>query len=264
MTIDGTVEIITQSGNAFSTGDIIAIVVSVIAFIGVIVSTVMTNRTTKKINKSNEELQEKWNQKNIDATLIANARIEWIQKVRNTTAELLALYFEVINTVDKETLLESVIKAQEKTELLILFFGHEEQNVKDQPVDLHCPKNNINKNASIVVFLSSLSQRIYRYYEINKLDELGRLEDIRSRRLNEMQAHVVGFEGEEYEDEHGNIGTHSVPILDKRYEDSLDQIEEKIDNIVNISKDISNDLSKLRDIIRIYLKIEWNKAKKGE
>ncbi|WP_028830134.1 hypothetical protein [Proteocatella sphenisci] len=264
MTIDGTVEIITQYASIFSTGDIIAVFVSIISLLGVIISTTVTNLTTKKISESNEKSQEKLNQKNIEANLIAKARIEWIQKVRNTTAELLALYFKVINTVDKEHLLEYVIKAQEKTELLILYFGHEEQNGMDQPVDLHFHKNNINKNNSIVEFLSILSNKIYRYYESVKLDEFNKLEDIRNRRFDEMQNHVLDLEVEEYEDECGNVGMHHIPILDEACEDSLNEIDERINNVVAISKSIKNDVSNLRDIIRIYLKIEWNKAKKCE
>ena len=68
--IVGKIELISESEMLLSMGNIIAIIVAVISLTGVIISTVWTNRTTKKINKDNAELQEKWNQKNIDANLV--------------------------------------------------------------------------------------------------------------------------------------------------------------------------------------------------
>lgn len=263
MSIDGTLKLITESTSALSMGDIIAIVVSVVSLVGVIVSTILTNKTTKKINSDNATLQEKWNQKNIDASLIANARIEWIQKVRNTTAELIALYFEALNVVDKNILLETVIKAQEKTELLILFFGHEEKGINIATVDMCKTENNDNKNIQIVKFLCSLSKKLYRYYESVKTNELDTLRRSRNNRLNEMQDHILDYEYEEYTDEYGCTNATQVPIVDEEYQESLDSIEVQINNLVQVSTDINNDILYLRDIIRTYLKIEWNKAKTG-
>ena len=123
MDISGTLELITETGPIINTGDVIAIIVAVISLIGVVISTLMTNRTTKKINKENSRLQEKWNQKNIDANLIAQARIEWIQNVRKTTSELLVHYFSMINLRNLENIDQELLDSQEKNELLILYFG---------------------------------------------------------------------------------------------------------------------------------------------
>ena len=117
--IIGTVKLVSDAGPLISVGDIIAIAVAMISVVGVVITTIMTNRTTKKINeeniklqdrlnkenselqerlnRENSKLQEKWNQKNIDANLIAQARIEWIQNVRKTTSELLVHYFAMLN-----------------------------------------------------------------------------------------------------------------------------------------------------------------------
>lgn len=263
MVIDGTVEFVARSNSLFSTGDIIAIIVAVISLVGIIVSTIMINRTMKKINKSNEQFQERWNQKNIDASLTASARIEWIQAVRNTTSELIALYFEALNTVDAADLLETVIKVQGKTELLILYFGHEEKEISKQKVDLCYTVNNDSKNSHIVDFLSSLSKKLYRYYENVKFNKLKSLEAIRDERYDKMQDHVLSYEYEDYTDKYGIVRGIAVPILEQEYEESLDDIDQQIDNLVKVSKDINSDLLMLRDIIRTYLKIEWNKAKTG-
>lgn len=88
----------------------------------------MTNRTSKKMSQSNEAFQEKWNQKQIDASLIANARIEWIQTVRKITADLLAQYFAMLSTTERDAIERAYSISLEKTELLILFFGHEDQD----------------------------------------------------------------------------------------------------------------------------------------
>ena len=102
MTVDGTIKVITDNSQLLSKGDIIAIIVAVISVSGVIISTILSNRTSKNLYAKNEKQQEKWNQKKIDAQLIAHARIEWIQNVRNTTAELISLYFALLNTYDKD------------------------------------------------------------------------------------------------------------------------------------------------------------------
>ena len=125
MDIVGKIELISESETLLSMGNIIAIIVAVISLTGVIISTVWTNRTTKKINKDNAELQEKWNQKNIDANLIAQARIEWIQNVRKTTSELLVHYFAMLNLANIKNINQELINSQEKNELLILYFGND-------------------------------------------------------------------------------------------------------------------------------------------
>lgn len=125
MSIDGTLKLVSESNSFMNLGDIIAIIVAVVSLIGVIVSTILTNKTTKKISRDNAILQEKWNQKNIDASLTASARIEWIQNVRNATAELLGYYFDILNTADSTKIEEALINSQQKTELLALYFGPE-------------------------------------------------------------------------------------------------------------------------------------------
>ena len=84
MVMDGTIKIVTQTKILPSTGNDTEIIVGVLTLIGVIISAFITNYTMVKTSRSNEQLKERWNQKNIDASLIASARIEWIQKVRDT------------------------------------------------------------------------------------------------------------------------------------------------------------------------------------
>lgn len=245
-------------GSMFTTGDIIAIAVAIIALIGII----LTNRETKKINTSNENFNEKWNQKNIDATLVASARIEWVQNVRRTTAELIAQYFSIINTIDKEILTEAVLKANEKTELLILYFGPEDE--KEENIDIYNEKDNSGKNRYIVDFLKELSDNTDIYYRNVMSDKLIKLEDIRRRRLKTLSEHVIDWEYEEVETDEGELIQNQIPILEEDYSNSINRLDEEIEKLGKFTNDIQQDLVNLRDIMRTYLKLEWNIAKQGK
>ena len=65
MSIEGTIELITNSSEIFwNSGNIIAIIVSVISIIGSIIVVVLNNREAKKISEHNNNLQEKMNDEN--------------------------------------------------------------------------------------------------------------------------------------------------------------------------------------------------------
>lgn len=246
----------------FSTGDVIAIIVAIIAFVGVIISTIYTNYTTRKISKDNERQLYELNQKNIDANLVANARIEWIQNVRRTTAELIAQYFSIINTLDKEILTDAVLKANEKTQLLILYFGPEDN--KEEDIDLYNEKDNATKNKYIVDFLNELSDKTDIYYSNVMIDKLIKLKDVKNRRLENLSEHVIDWDYEEIITDEGETFLNQTPILEDEYDASLNILDEEIERIAELTNNIQQDLINLQNIIRIYLKIEWNIAKRGK
>ncbi len=176
--IKGTFELVSGTSKGLSTGEWVAIGVAILSLIGVLLNAILTNRMTKKINKDNNKfqenfnqrnnkLQEKLNQKNIDADLRAKARIEWIQNVRHTSAELISLYYQLLNSTDKSTLFKAFIESQAKAELLILFFGPEVQK-QNQEVSISSSilsqESNEGKNDLIVEFLSQLTSDFYLYY----------------------------------------------------------------------------------------------------
>lgn len=266
MSIDGTLKLITESTGFISTGDIVAIVVAVVSLIGVILSTVFTNRTTKKINNANTELQEKWNQKNIDASLTASARIEWIQKVRNTTAELLGHYFDILNTVDSVKIEDALINSQQKTELLALYFGPEihEQSVSSEDNNILLnTENNDGKNDVIVLFITNLAQRFSDYSIGAKRDRFHHLQQAVQNARNEAYKNatqkVIGYSYTEEGDE--------VPEYDLEWQDedeaSVINAEVALREETKRIKGLRDDLMFLRNVMRIYLKLEWNKAKIG-
>ena len=262
-----------------STGDLVVIGAAILSLIGVLISLFLTNKMTSKINEdnnkfqkdfnqTNNQLQEKLNQKNIDADLKAKARIEWIQNVRNTSAELISLYYQLLNSTDKDTLFKTFIDSQAKAELLILFFGPEVQKQNQEtlpPTPLTRLESNEGKNDSIVEFLSKLTSDFYLYYSKASKNEKSILEKIREERFSRMYDNVIGFvEHEPTFDEDGNESTNREPILDPNLEDDVSEIEKKIQEYTMFTKNLNDRLVQLRNVMRIYLKIEWNKAKNGE
>lgn len=178
MPVEGTITVVTQSNELMSMGDIIAIIVAIISLLGVIVSTLLTNRTTKKISESNEKLQEKWNQKNIDASLTASARIEWIQNVRNTTADLMRYYYDILNATDSEEIEKALIDSQQKTELLALYFGPEtclsNPSTKDKNILLNTT-DNTGKNDMLVSFITDLEKNLANMRQMPRMVKLSGL-----------------------------------------------------------------------------------------
>lgn len=52
--------------------------------------------------------------------------------------------------------------------------------------------------------------------------------------------------------------------FDEQSEKEYDSALKDYENIENYNNSLNSKLEGLRDIMRIYLKIEWNKAKKGK
>jgi hypothetical protein len=235
------------------------IVVVLAAIIGLI-SSVYTNYRLSKF-------QGKWNQKQLDADLKAKSRIEWIQKVRGTTAELIALYNKILNEKDKEKLFDEFMAAREKSELLILYFGPESpkktdnKNIKETLLQ---ESNNDGKNKFIVDFLSELSKRFYEYYNSILKDKLVVLENMRKERTREMYENPVDFVEIETQDSEGYNIIEKIPIPDPDIMKEKNEIDIAIGKYSKNIKDLDENLCFLRDTMRIYLKIEWNKAKSGQ
>lgn len=284
MNIEGTIEVISNSSN---TGDIIAIVVAVISIIGSIIVVILNNRVAKKIsnenndiqkkiNEENVKLQDRWhkeslalqekiNTANIDANLIATARIEWIQKVRDLSAELISLYFMMLNSNDKDKIQVAFNNSIEKTELMILFFGHEDVEVEQNVSVLLNKVSNTGKNELIVDFLIRLSDKFNKYNTNVQHDGFTRLEDAVKRAQQEMYKNVKVVEVDEYWCEDSD---QILPITDVelRTEDILkcNELSSELKYEKEKIKNLQDDIILLRNIIRIYLKIEWNKAKSAK
>ncbi len=285
MNIEGTIEIISNSAESFWTsGNIIAIFVALISILGSIFVAWRSEKNSKEISKSNNEtqrkindenlaLKEKWNietlqfqqkinQSNIDANLIATARIDWIQNVRKITAELITLINKCLTPLNKEVILEVTLQAKEKIELLILYFGNESiENTESRILDK--TTDNKGKNQEIVKFLSLLSKKLTVNYEMVKNKKLDTLKKLQEQRLSEMQDYIIAWENNEVKDDEGNMHPSYEPIFKEDVDRKYDKTQKEILELVKQSRDLENDAFILRETIRLYLKIEWTIAKTG-
>lgn len=266
MIVGGTLKIITESAASMSLGDYSTLIAAIIAAIASIYAIYLSNKNVKQINKLNLEKQDEWNKRNIDASLKANARIEWIENVRNTTAELLSLYFDILNTSDIKKIESALVASQQKTELLVLFFGPE--SLQDEPIGnrsiLFNKESNNGKNDTLVYFIIELAQQFSEYANAVKSAKYSKLEEAVILARNEAYRNVKQvFNGYSYTD-YGD----EIPQYDYEFQDedcmNMAAAEIALTNEKEKIRKLRNDLFVLRNVIRIYLKIEWNKAKSGQ
>lgn len=116
----------------------------------------------------------------------------------------------------------------------------------------------------IVKFLSDLNKDFYRYYDNILNDKESNLKEIRDSRLEELWDHVIGYGDVEIIDVEENTYYQPEPIFEQSFEKEYSKIDEELKKIKALSRELNERLIELRNIIRIYLKIEWNKSKNGE
>lgn len=164
----------------------------------------------------------------------ANARVEWIQNVRNVTAEIISSYASALNEDDPHEVQKIVVEVREKIERLILFFGHETKPGK-------------------VIDVLDTKSRILSQAEA-RLDNLS----------SELQDNIIGISKQEEIEVDGEHFVNTEYEFDERIENNHKDALIKVNEIKKFNEELASSLVKLRNIIRIYLKIEWNKAKKGK
>ena len=208
----------TNSNNGgFSAADWVAIAVSVIALIGVAVSTWSTNRTARKTNREA-----------INANIISAARIEWIQKVRVTSADFISCCNTTsVNDIDmgiSDKNRNDLEKFERTAQKLCLYFGSDKKY--DNNIDLLDTSSNDGKNSNIVVLIKQISLLFY------------------ARR---------GFAYDYLNHEEDDF-----------YQMQMQKLEEGDEDYMKRAKAISDKTSYFCDVMRIYLKIEWERAKQNK
>ncbi|MDQ0216575.1 hypothetical protein J2S13_003037 [Oikeobacillus pervagus] len=229
--------------NSLITTETIAIFAAVLSFIGLVFTTIYTI-------KQNSKLQN------------ANARVEWIQNVRNVTAEIISTYSASLNEDDPKKLEKIIVEVREKIERLILFFGHEINTEKE--IDILDTNSNEGKNHLIVEFLIKLSDEFIKYYKNVKSGDLSQAEARLDYVSSKLQDNIVGIAYQEDIEIDGRNYTSTEYKYNEETEKEYDDAQAKVSEIKRFNEELASNLVKLRNIIRIYLKIEWNKAKKGK
>lgn len=224
----------------------------------------------EKLIEQQQEFEEKWNQKKIDADLKANARIEWIQKVREATSSFYSSCNDLLKAsslakenddIDEKYIRELLLNARQTGAILILYFGPEtDAKIKRE---LDATDSNEGKNDKIV----ELVEEILKTNEALKNDRMktkGELEvlDDKKRNLFEdipiIKEEIIHPE-EGYPDYQDILDEESdeykawAEVDNKRYE--------ILSNYHERTYKRGENLKKLIDSIRLYLKIEWDRAK---
>ncbi|HRR78395.1 MAG TPA: hypothetical protein P5191_16575 [Ruminococcus sp.] len=187
------------------------------------------------------------NRKSIDADIKAKSRIEWIQRVREATAEFVTACYDSLNS-KKISKNHSVI--EEKGYLLKLYFGNDKKD--DPPIDILYEDSNKGKNNKI-------------YNKINHLMncfEKGELDREYQKIFDDLIEFIAKCRGEEIWEVNDRLEYDSIPITDK-IENSV-QYRNFINKERVVNEKIKSDIKEFVDIIRLYLKIEWDRAKNNE
>jgi len=112
------------------TVSLVDIATLVAAFIAATVSSISII-ISYQISKENRESNERIAEASIDANLTANARIQWIQNVRQATAELISASYKYLGSDPKEQQKNWEI-VQEKKALYVLYFGPDDDESEDK------------------------------------------------------------------------------------------------------------------------------------
>ncbi|EGP4716572.1 hypothetical protein DUI35_10925 [Enterococcus faecium] len=258
-----------------------------ISLIGTIGITIYNQRSVKKQNAENErtqrmvrasqkdfevqilareqEFQEKLTQKQIDANLKAKARIEWINDVRGLAARFISNFYELKkNETDFE---EKYIEIFKDAELLKLYFGtYVDEKVTNTNYELlFNMKDNQNKNVQIFKFIDTMlddldEKGIAKYQSsLKKYDEY----KLKFKKCEEAMRECYTVEKNELGNYEEVIVKEKEALYDHIYGELQDLKKESSVYYHNL-RQYDQRITDFEKIISIYLKIEWDKAKKGE
>lgn len=188
----------------------------------------------------------------IDANIVWTARVEWIQNVRNLTAELITAVNSYILSGNEETQKKNLDIVREKSELLILYFGPDKKYNVD--VDILNRITNESKNEKIVKLIKEIYGGASVYF-------------MKKRLINEYHNSILECEkckdsSEMYESckivNARNVSYDEMDMRCKGYKENNLQMKQKY---IRENNELINKLTQLTEVMRVYLKVEWNRAK---
>lgn len=240
--------------------------VSAISATLVFVGVIMNICTQRKIAKQQ-----------IDANLKAKARIEWINGVRQESSELISLLL----SLQKENIdfSEQWIKVEEVAELLKLFFNTKE--TKSIATEIYIDKNtreicmSLNAIEKLYDETKNQNKHIYIRRYIECLIDLYRGESYKQiliqKRIISSKIHDLTFVEMGYimdgittvEEAESKMSVEELKKYEK-HKQELESAEEKEKKLEKLLISYKKSVEDLSIIIGIYLKLEWDKAKKGK
>jgi len=212
----------------------------------------------KEIANKVQEAENIRTEAQIDANITWNARVEWIQNVRRVTAEFITVCYKFIhsNDCDKDEQNRNLELIQEKKSLLILYFGPdgiEENKKKAQDV---CDRSTNNaKNEMIVALINKLFDQLKAYF-LNESEykryHTGLVDCIACE--NSENGKIISCEKDCYEGEMIYFTEDDCKVFQEEYKKGEKSCVER-------RNDLFNNINLLTEVMRIYLKIEWNYTK---
>lgn len=247
-------------------GDVLTNLVTIlIAVVSAVFTGIMSYRAKKAAEKSEKEAR-KYNEKilrleqreenarnknQIDAQVVWTARVEWIQNVRKLSIDFLSAINSYIETGDRKRQYEELI--WEKSRLLILYFGPDEEN--GTACDLMNKETNNGKNEKIVELIKTIADGAPAYMMKKQwiLNEHNTVEHCRqckeSDDIYESCEIIVGVPNEDIEDECRRHLNEAL-LNEQRY--------------LRENEEFKKNITEFAEAMRIYLKIEWNRTKKRD
>lgn len=254
------------------TAETATIISAILAFAASVIASILSGysiHVTKKGNKENIESNEKIsrevqaaenkrNESQIDANIVWNARVEWIQNVRRVTAEFITNCYKYMQ-IDGEPSNKDLISVEEKKLLLILYFGPDGHGSdQKKATDIFDEKTNDAKNGLIVGLINDIYGQIIRYHHEQKLldncrKELAKCAECENGQTDKQTDKQYVCKINEYEKFSENDCLNFKDKISKEVEESNTAIRRLSENLNNLS-----------EAMRIYLKIEWDRAKKRD
>ncbi|CCO11588.2 hypothetical protein BN424_2148 [Carnobacterium maltaromaticum LMA28] len=193
------------------------VVAACIALFGVFVSITGSYITNERITKKSLDVQKKLAKENINANLVAKARIEWIQSVREESASFITLCSQLLNysSITKINLTSNEVTSSSITLAWEDMTAPPKTAIDEEelPLERELLLNEIALKANLLII----------YFGP---DDSGKNDDI----INKIQS--------------------IIDIIN-------------MENYSSFMTKMENEIMIFRDEIRVYLKEEWIKAKKG-
>lgn len=254
---------------------IATIIASGIAAITSIVATIFAWRSIIVTKLGNEEnlagnkeiankVQEAENirtEAQIDANITWNARVEWIQNVRRVTAEFITACYKFIHSdeLNKGEQKRNLELIQEKKSLLILYFGPDgiEEN-KKKAHDICDRTTNNAKNEMIVALIDRLFNQLNAYFSNESLCKTYHNSLIKCIACeNSENGKKISCEKDHYEGE--------IIYFTEDDCNAFQEENKKVErSCVERRDSLFNNINLLTEVMRTYLKIEWNYTKNRE
>jgi hypothetical protein len=208
--------------------------------------------SNEKISREVQEAENKRNESQIDANIVWNSRVEWIQNVRRVTAEFITDCYKYMRAYDNSSK-ESLNLVEEKKLLLILYFGPDGHGADlNKATNIFDAQTNNGKNDLIVNLINEIYFQIKKYYDASRTLEQCNKELTKCVECENGRAYKQYFcEKDEYGDK----------FSDDDCENCKEKIKIQEENSYAVISGLQENLEKLSEAMRIYLKIEWNNAK---